>query len=91
MNKKILTDSYSSLLSPLLKKPTAAPFLSPQKPKSSSASRLFFPNRLEESRGGGVATWCGFRGGGGDSVGLVVELGGRADGGCVDFDLINNE
>ncbi|GMY22346.1 hypothetical protein FCV25MIE_17587, partial [Fagus crenata] len=33
----------------------------------------------------------GSRGGGVDGVGLVVELGGGIDGGCVDFDLINNK
>ena len=147
LNKKILTNSCSSLLSHLLKKLAAAYFLSPQKPKSSSASWLLLLNRLEESRG--VAAWrgsCGggvdsvgfaveltvwvsrwrgdgvglaieelqrdvdlvgeelttwvsrwrgrrheSRGGGTDGVGLTVELGGGADGGCVDFDLINNE
>ncbi len=33
----------------------------------------------------------GSRGGGGDGVDLTVELSGGADGGCIDFDLINNK
>ena len=85
LNKKILTRSCSSLLSHLLKKPATAPFLSPQKPKSSSASRLLLLNRLEESCGGRATVWRGSRGGGVDSVGLAMELmvgscGGGADG-----------
>ena len=74
LNKKILTNSCSSLLSHLLKKPAAAHFLSPQKPKSSSASWLLLLNRLEESHDGGAAAWRGSCGGGVDSVGFVVEL-----------------
>jgi hypothetical protein len=74
LNKKILTRNCSSLFSHLLKKPAAAPFLSPQKPKSSSASRLLLPNWPEESRGGRAAVWRGSHGGGIDSMGLAVEL-----------------
>uniref|UniRef100_A0A2N9GBY5 Uncharacterized protein n=1 Tax=Fagus sylvatica TaxID=28930 RepID=A0A2N9GBY5_FAGSY len=33
----------------------------------------------------------GSRGGGIDGMGLAVELDGGADGGCIDFDLINNK
>ncbi len=42
-----------------------------------------------------VSRWRGRQlgslGGRANGVGLAVKLGGRADSGCVNFDLINNE